>query len=179
MDNLGDFRISEPVFCFFHTSDSDGAAISWDSTPTIMIYNSDNTTEVGESSSAVTLYEDFDGKTGLHLIEVIPEDDSFFTKESTFTIVVSGTIDSVSVLAVLAQFSVEARFPYNPDEDEPTGDPANWTPMQKLLWLIWRFMNKHTSDNFSGIKVYKDDGTLATTQAVTEAGGVKTVNKVS
>ena len=60
---------------------------------------------------------------------------------------------------------------------EPSGDPAGWTFDQKLMWMVMRFLNKHTSDNFNGIKVYKEDGTLATTQAVTEAGGVKTVNK--
>ena len=61
---------------------------------------------------------------------------------------------------------------------EPSGDPAGWTVPQKLLWLVMRFMDKHTSDNFNGIRVYKADDTLATTQAVTEAGGVKTVGKV-
>lgn len=61
---------------------------------------------------------------------------------------------------------------------EPAGDPDGWTVPQKLMWLIMRFMNKHTSDNFDGIKVHKADDTLATTQAVTEAAGVKTVGKV-
>ena len=179
MMNFGDFRQSEAIYCYFTTSDADGAAIAWDSTPTVFIYNADNTTEIGVASSAVTLYENFDGKTGLHMVEVIPDQDpTNFTKESTFTIIVSGTVDSTSVIAVIGQFSVEAHYPLSPDFDIPTGDPADWTFIQKLTWLIWRFMNKHSSDNFNGIKVYKDDGTLATTQAVTEAGGVKTVEKV-
>ena len=62
---------------------------------------------------------------------------------------------------------------------EPSGDPDGWTVPQKLMWLIMRFLNQHSSDNFNGIRVYKEDGTLATSQAVTEAGGVKTVNKAS
>ena len=62
---------------------------------------------------------------------------------------------------------------------EPSGDPSGWTVPQKLMWLIMRFMNKHSSDNLDGIKVYKADDTLATTQAVSEAAEVKTVAKVS
>ena len=49
---------------------------------------------------------------------------------------------------------------------EPSGDPDGWTVAQKLMWLIMRFLNKHTSDNYDGIKVHKADGTAATTQAV-------------
>ena len=62
---------------------------------------------------------------------------------------------------------------------EPSGDPDGWNFDQKLLWLIMRFLNKHTSDNFNGIKVHKADNSLSTTQAVTEAGGVKTVSKAT
>jgi hypothetical protein len=62
---------------------------------------------------------------------------------------------------------------------EPSGDPANWTFAQKLLWLVMRFSNSHSSDNFNGIRVRKSDDTIATTQTVTEAAGVKTVSKVT
>ena len=60
---------------------------------------------------------------------------------------------------------------------EPVGDPDSWSFEQKLLWLIMRFLNKHTSDNYDGIKVHKADGTLSTSQQVSESGGVKTVAK--
>jgi len=60
---------------------------------------------------------------------------------------------------------------------EPAGDPDSWSFEQKLLWLIMRFLNKHTSDNYDGIKVHKADGTLSTTQQVSESGGVKIVAK--
>ncbi len=58
---------------------------------------------------------------------------------------------------------------------EPSGDPDGWTDAQKLMWLIMRFLNETSSDNYDGIKVRKSDGTVSTKQAVTEAGGVKTV----
>ncbi len=58
---------------------------------------------------------------------------------------------------------------------EPSGDPDGWTVAQKLMWLILLFLNETSSDNYDGIKVRKSDGTVATKQAVTEAGGVKTV----
>jgi hypothetical protein len=62
---------------------------------------------------------------------------------------------------------------------EPSGDPDGWSFEQKLLWLIMRFLNKHTSDNFNGIRVHKADSSISTTQPVTEAGGVKTVGKAT
>ena len=59
---------------------------------------------------------------------------------------------------------------------EPSGDSTGWTFVQGLKWLIMRFKNKHTSDNFSGIKVYKEDDTISTSQPVTEVDGVKAVS---
>ena len=59
---------------------------------------------------------------------------------------------------------------------EPSGDSTGWTFVQGLKWLIMRFKNKHTSDNFSGIKVYKEDDTVSTSQPVTETDGVKAVS---
>ena len=61
---------------------------------------------------------------------------------------------------------------------EPSGESSLWSFPQKLLWLIMRFMNKHTSDNFSGISVHKEDGSASTSQPVTEVDGVKSVRKV-
>jgi len=60
---------------------------------------------------------------------------------------------------------------------EPSGDPSGWSFAQCVRWLIMRFFNKHTSDNFSGIVVHKSDGTTSTSQAVTEVDGVKAVGK--
>ena len=62
---------------------------------------------------------------------------------------------------------------------EPAGDPDTWTVPQKLMWLIMRFMNKHTSDNFSGIVVHKSDDTVSTSQVVTEVSGVKSVGRAT
>jgi len=61
---------------------------------------------------------------------------------------------------------------------EPSGDSALWKFPQKLLWLIMRFMNKHTSDNFAGISVHKEDESVSTTQPVSDVNGVKEVGKV-
>jgi hypothetical protein len=59
---------------------------------------------------------------------------------------------------------------------EPSGDSTGWTFVQGLKWLIMRFKNKHTSDNYSGITVHKEDDTISTTQPVTETDGVKAVS---
>jgi len=58
---------------------------------------------------------------------------------------------------------------------EPSGSPNGWTVAQKLMWLVMRFLNQTSSDNFDGIKVRKSDGTVATKQLVTEVNGIKTV----
>jgi hypothetical protein len=58
---------------------------------------------------------------------------------------------------------------------EPSGSPDGWTVAEKLMWLVMRFLNETSSDNYDGIKVRKSDGTVATRQAVTEVNGVKTV----
>jgi hypothetical protein len=63
--------------------------------------------------------------------------------------------------------------------DEPTGDPAGWSFAKCLRWLIMRFMNKHTSDNFTGIVVHNADDTVSTSQSVTENSGVKAVSKIT
>jgi len=60
---------------------------------------------------------------------------------------------------------------------EPSGDPSGWSFAQGLKWLIMRFFNKHSSDNFSGIVVHKSDGSTSTSQPVTEVDGVKAVGK--
>lgn len=180
MKNFGDYPYGESVFCFFTTSDASGAAMGWDSTPTVSVYSADNLTQVDATNPAVDLTEDFDSVTGLHLIEISTDGDAFFVRENVYTIIVSGNIDSTAVVSIVGQFTIEARWPYLADlsfDDVPDPDPDTWNMMYKLLWLVSRFMNKHTSDNFNGIKVFKKDGTLATTQAVTEAGGVKTVGK--
>jgi len=58
---------------------------------------------------------------------------------------------------------------------EPSGSPNSWTVAQKLVWLVMRFLNETSSDNYDGITVRKSDGTVATKQLVTEANGIKTV----
>ena len=58
---------------------------------------------------------------------------------------------------------------------EPSGSPDGWTVAQKLMWLVMRFLNETSSDNYDGIKVRKSNGTVATKQLVTEVNGVKTV----
>jgi len=86
--------------------------------------------------------------------------------DGTFEIVYSGSVklsaDGLDNVAIV----------------EPSGDSSLWSFPQKLLWLTMRFMNKHSSDNFSGIKVHKSDGSDSTSQAVTEVDGMKSVGKV-
>ena len=178
MINYGDIKSGEDIYCFFHTADADGARANWDSMPAVAVYKNNDTTEVDTASPAITLTETFDSKNGLHLIHIDTSQGSFFTTGNSYTIVVEGTIDSTNVRAVVGFFSIERDYPYQ-NITAPTGDPANWTDGEKLLWLVYRFMNKHSSDNVNGVRVYNDNDELLTEQPVSEIGGVRTVNGVT
>jgi hypothetical protein len=100
-----------------------------------------------------------------------------------------GDIESGDAVIIKKGTAVYDGFEYQPEKTarlavdgwdaiaitEPSGNPDGWTVAQKLMWLIMRFLNETSSDNYDGIKVRKSDGTVATKQAVTEVNGVKTV----
>ena len=178
--NLGDIKKGHGFFLKFTTSDADGAACSFDSTPTISVYTDGTLVEITQSDDSITLTEDFDGVTGLHQVQISTNASAIFLAQKQYTVVVSGDVDGISVVPILARFSIESEYPYI-DQLAITEISQNATMLDKLLWLCNRFMNKHTSDNFNGIRVYQneDDTTLISQQAVTEVGGVKTVANIA
>lgn len=180
MINLGDVKNGTAFFIKFTTSDADGAACSFDDPPAVYVYTDGTLVELTQSDDAITITEDFDGVTGLHQVQISTSASAIFLPEKQYSVVLIGDVDGVHVVSVLARFSIESQYPYT-YPTALTEITQSATMLDKLLWLCNRFMNKHTSDNFNGIRVYQeeDDTTLISQQAVTESGGVKTVANIA
>ena len=180
MMNLGDIKKGHVFFLKFTTSNADGAACSFDSTPTISVYTDGTLVEITQTDSSITITEDFDGITGLHQVQISTNASAIFLAQKQYTVVVSGSVDSISVVSVLARFSIESEYPYV-GYSGLTGIEHDSNMIDKILWLCNRFMNKHTSDNVNGIRVYQDEdsSSILSQQAVSESGGVKSVADIA
>lgn len=104
---LGDYVEDETLYFTWHTSDSSGASITRSTDGTISVYKDGG---VAQTTTGVTDTEDFDGVTGVHLVTIVLTD-AFYVVGSDYSIVLSAaTIDTQTVNATLAHFSIENRF---------------------------------------------------------------------
>lgn len=104
MTYLGDFQAGETVNAYFNTNDADGAAVTITSSAGRVYKN--NTT----SYESATVTVDVDSQTGFHSVNIDTSTaSSFYAADSDFAIVVSGTVDSQSVRAVVGRFSIQKR----------------------------------------------------------------------
>ncbi len=105
---LGDFDASDVVRFMWNSADSNGASITRSTDGTISVYKDGGVTQ---STTGVTGTEDFDGLTGVHLVAVdTSADGTFYSVGSDFAVVLSAaTIDTRTVNAVLAHFSIRNR----------------------------------------------------------------------
>lgn len=111
MSNFGDIQAGETVNAFFSTSNQAGAAATITS-GAAKIYKNGTTSS---STTGVTLTTDVDSETGFHRVTVTTSSDgSFYSVGSAFSIVVSGTVDSQSVRAVIGTFTVQNRTSAGP-----------------------------------------------------------------
>ena len=181
MINYGDIKKGDSIFLYFTTSDSDGAACSWDSSPTVSVYYDSQTTELTDADTGITLTEDFDGKTGLHLVTILSAQHASFVNGKSYNVIVDGTVDGTVVRAVIGYFTIERFFPHrNETFSADDVDAGSGTMLQRLLWLCSRFMNKHTSDNVNGIRIYdNDEAEIISEQSVSESSGVKSVGQAT
>lgn len=108
MTYLGDFAEDATVRRFFNTVDSAGAPVTIGGTAAAQVYKDGGTTQI---TAGITITEDFDGVTGLHLLAVDMSADAGYTTGSDYAAVISvGTADSVSIVGgVLVQWSCENR----------------------------------------------------------------------
>jgi hypothetical protein len=105
----GDILVGELLNIPVNTRDTDGAPATITGSPTVRVYRDDGTTE---DDSGITFNVDFDGKTGLHLVEIdTSADGTFYAAGADYQVVLTaGAVDSVSVVGVcVGSFSIENR----------------------------------------------------------------------
>jgi len=105
---LGDYVEDETVHFIWSTNDSSGASVTRTVDGTVSVYKDNGATQ---STAGVSGTEDFDGLTGIHECTIDLSADAFYAVGADYTVVLSAaTIDSQTVNAVLAHFSIENRF---------------------------------------------------------------------
>jgi hypothetical protein len=109
---LGDYNEDDTLYFLWNSNDSDGASITRSTDGTISVYKDNGTTQ---STAGVTDAEDFDGLTGVHAVTIDLSADAFYATGADYAVVLSAaTIDTQTVNAVLAHFSIENRAALRP-----------------------------------------------------------------
>ena len=139
MMNLGDYKEDDTLYFCWSTNDKDGASITRSTNGTVQVYKDDGTTE---STAGITDTEDFDSKTGIHNCKIDLSSDAFYATGHDYSVVLAGAvIDTETVNAVLATFSIENRF-------------AGSLTFEKAAKML---INKAIQNKVSGAIVYYDD----------------------
>lgn len=105
---LGDYKEDDTVYFLWSTNGSDGESITRSTNGTVSVYKDNGTSQ---TTTGVTDTEDFDSLTGIHACTIDLSADAFYAVGADYAVVLSAaTIDSQTVNAVLAHFSIENRF---------------------------------------------------------------------
>lgn len=115
----GDFPVNGVVSFLWNTNAQDGASITRATNGTLRVYKTNATQGTWEtqraSTGGITEIEDFDGMTGVHAVRIDLADDSdagFYAQGAEYQVVYQGmTIDTKSVSAAVAAFSIERALP--------------------------------------------------------------------
>ena len=108
--DLGDYADAAQTIRFdWTTNDSNGEAITRSTDGTISVYRDDETTQ---TTTGVTDSEDFDSITGNHHCSIdFSTSSTFYTAGHDYQVKLTGAVvDTRSVTAVLAHFSIQNRF---------------------------------------------------------------------
>lgn len=117
MKYIGDFVEDATVNIFFTTNDGSGGAVDPSSAfeaADVRIYKGSSATQKA-TANGLTMTSPFDSVTGLHCLTIDTSidtgDTGFWTAGADYTVVLvpDETVDSQTVVAVLAQFSIENR----------------------------------------------------------------------
>ncbi len=118
---IGEVKEDSTVDFFFTTNDGSGGAVAPSSAfeaADLAIYK-DNSATQKATTNGVTMTSPFDSVTGLHHVRLDTSNDTgdagFWAAGSDYTVVLNPdeTVDTQTVVAVLAQFSVENRLVTN------------------------------------------------------------------
>ena len=117
MKYMGDYADDSTVRIFFTTSDGSGGAVAPSTAfeaADVVIYKNNSATQKA-TSNGITMTSPFDSVTGLHLVEIDCSNDTgdagFWATGNDYSVVLSPdeTVDSQTVVAAIAQFSIENR----------------------------------------------------------------------
>lgn len=104
---LGNYATGTTIDFMWSSNDAGGASITRGTNGTVSVYKGNSTTQ---TTTGVTDTEDFDSLTGIHHCRIVTTD-SFYAAGNDYMVVLSGaTIDTKSVNAVLAMFSIQNRY---------------------------------------------------------------------
>ncbi|MCP4929475.1 MAG: hypothetical protein GY918_10530, partial [Gammaproteobacteria bacterium] len=111
MKYLGDFKEDSTVYVWYSTNAADGSRIGFSGaleTADFEVIKDGNATG---SVVGVTLDEDFDSRTGIHKVTIDLSADAFYASGSDYALLLypDETVDSQSVAAVIASWSIENR----------------------------------------------------------------------
>jgi len=118
MKYMGDYADDSTVRIFFTTSDGSGGAVAPSTAfeaADVVIYKNNSATQKA-STNGITMTSPFDSVTGLHLVEIDCSNDTgdagFWATGNDYSVVLSPdeTVDSQTVVAAIAQFSIENRI---------------------------------------------------------------------
>lgn len=105
---VGDIAEDATVTLEWNSFDNDGAPITRATNGTIAVYKEGSTTE---STVGVTDTEDYDSKTGCHVVSIDTAADAFYEVGYTYRVMLQGAvIDGITISAWLGSFSIESRF---------------------------------------------------------------------
>jgi hypothetical protein len=117
MKYMGDYADDSTVRIFFTTNDGSGGAVAPSTAfeaADVVIYKNNSATQKA-TTNGVTMSSPFDSVTGLHLVEIDCSNDTgdagFWATGNDYSVVLSPdeTVDSQTVVAAIAQFSIENR----------------------------------------------------------------------
>ena len=118
MQYLGDYADDSTVRIFFTTSNGSGGAVAPSTAfeaADVVIYKNNSATQKA-TTNGITMTSPFDSVTGLHLVEIDCSNDTgdagFWATGNDYSVVLSPdeTVDSQTVVAAIAQFSIENRI---------------------------------------------------------------------
>ena len=117
MKYMGDYADDSTVRIFFTTNDGSGGAVAPSTAfeaADVVIYKNNSATQKA-TTNGITMTSPFDAVTGLHLVEIDCSNDTgdaeFWATGNDYSVILSPdeTVDSQTVVAAIAQFSIENR----------------------------------------------------------------------
>lgn len=144
MTYLGDYASGGTVHFMWSSNAADGSSITRGTNGTISVYKDDGTTQ---TTAGLTDTEDFDSLTGIHHVKIALTD-GFYATGHDYNVVLSGaTIDSKSVNAVLATFSIQNRYMRGTDSANTTTPPT----VGAIADAVWdESLSGHLTDGMAG-----------------------------